>query len=280
MYRVKNTTKGEFNEFDSESYNRDSYLLSGKEELNKLIDEELVEYHFQPIVSAVDGRIYAYEALMRSKQSSLKSPLEILSMAKSQSKLYQIERLTWFLAMEAYENNRQYMEGCKVFINSIPNQVLSSGDMAYFGQRFAPYLTNLVVELTEEEKLDEEFTRRKQQSIRAWHGMLALDDFGTGYNGESVLLTLTPNFVKLDMSLVRDVDTDVGKQKLMLNLVSYAKMNGIKVIAEGIETRGELETVIKLGADYLQGFYLGRPALVPQGIGLEVEDEIVEIHQR
>lgn len=280
MYRVKNTTKGEFTEFNAESYEKNSYLLHGKGELNKLIDGQLVEYHFQPIVSVEDGSIYAYEALLRSKLETLKSPLEILSLAKSQSMLYKIERLTWFIAMKSYVEKIGQFGLENVFINSIPSESLSERDLIDFEERFAPYLSRIVLELTEEERSNDIYTDAKKKRIAQWGGGIALDDFGSGYNGETSLLTLGPDFVKLDMALVRGVDQDEGRQRLLKNLINYARIENIKTIAEGVETVAEMETLISLGVDYLQGYLLGKPCKEPPKIAPEMIELVCSFYQK
>ena len=100
MYSVKNMTKGRFAEFNITDYEKSAYLLHNSEELNRLIEEELLDYYFQPIVNARTGQVFGYEALMRPRLTSLETPLEVLSLAKSQGKLYQIERLTWLFGSE------------------------------------------------------------------------------------------------------------------------------------------------------------------------------------
>lgn len=102
MYKVKKRGKGRYGEFDRESYFQDAYLLQNKEELNHLIEEELIEYYFQPIIDVKTGETFAYEALMRSRLDSIPTVYEILSLAKQESKLYEIERLTWFKSMESF----------------------------------------------------------------------------------------------------------------------------------------------------------------------------------
>ncbi len=276
MYMVKNTTKGEFKEFDRASYEKDAYLLHGKEDLNRLIDGELVEYHFQPIVEVATASVFAYEALMRSKIDTLSTPLEILTLAKSQSKLYQIEQLTWFKALESFARLKVEEHGAKIFINSIPNQVLSERDMKLFETMYAPSLGRIVVELTEEEKLDEQSMVLKQHYCKQWGSQLAIDDFGTGYNGDGILLSLTPDYVKIDMSIVRNIDKDENRQRLLKNLVSYLKPQKIRTIAEGVETKEEMDMVISLGADYLQGYYLGWPEAEPANLSESLKKEIME----
>ena len=82
MYQVKNTSKGKYLEFNREQYERDSYLLEGGKELNRFLEERKVEYHFQPIVNAKDGSVFGYEAFIRPKTEMLKTPKELLSVAR------------------------------------------------------------------------------------------------------------------------------------------------------------------------------------------------------
>ena len=272
MYKIKNSTKGEFKEFDLASYNKDAYLLHSKEELNKLIDEELVDYFFQPIVDVRTGKTFAFEALMRSKLESLKTPLEILTLARSQFKLYQIERLTWFKSMKDVRKQKEAFGDCKIFINSIPNQVLSEEDFLHFEEEFSEFLDRLVVELTEGERESVEFTDQKKEYIKRWNGKIALDDFGTGYNGESMLLTIIPDYVKIDMSIVRDIDTDYDRREILRNLVAYSHERNMKVIAEGVETEREMRTLMEDGVDYLQGYYIGVPRRRPEMVEIRISE--------
>ena len=217
---------------------------------------------------------------MRSKVDTLKSPLEILTLARSQSKLYEIERLTWFCSMEAFVAQDQIPPDVRIFLNSIANQNLSQHDFAEFEQLYRSHLSRIVVELTEEEKQNSVFSSQKQECIRLWQASLALDDFGTGYNGEAMLLCLTPQYVKIDISIIRNVDTDKNRQKILQNLLSYTKERQIKVIAEGVETRGEMETLIRTGVDYLQGYYIGMPQKTASPVNPEIVAQIQAINRK
>lgn len=280
MYTVKNTSKGDIKEFSLKSYEKNAYLLKGREELNRLIDEALVTYHFQPVVDAATGAIFGYEALMRSGIEAIKTPLEILNLARTQSKLYQIERLTWFEALKAFSRCKNLPAGCKVFINSIANQSLTQRDIIELEALYAPYLSQIVVELTEEEKLSDELVKRKLGFVKQWNAGFALDDFGSGYNSEAMLLYLSPNFVKIDMSIVRNIDKDENRLEILKNLASYTKQRQIKIIAEGVETKEEMVTLIECGVEYLQGYYLGMPQKDPQPISGKVLNEIIEANGR
>lgn len=279
MYSVKNMTKGQFAEFNITNYEKSAYLLHNSEELNRLIDEELLDYYFQPIVDAHTGRLFGYEALMRPRLTSLETPLEVLSLAKSQSQLYQIERLTWFLSLKSFARFRNLPQDCRLFINSISNQGLSETDESVLEACYGPYLNRLVVELTEEEERVESHTRRKLAFLKRCDGLVALDDFGAGYNSEVSLLAVKPDFIKVDMSIVRNCHKDKNRQEMISNMISFARKNQSLVIAEGIQSREEMETVIKLGVDYLQGYYLGVPSLIPQPVTQGVVREILDLNR-
>lgn len=88
-----------------------------------------------------------------------------------------------------------------------------------------------------------------------------------------MMLTLSPQYVKVDIAIIRDIDTDADKQQIVSNIVEYAHQRGMYIIAEGVETKEELEKVLELKVDLLQGYYLARPAAVPQ----EVNPDAVKI---
>lgn len=278
MYLVKKTHKGEFTEFNIESYHRKSYLLYCREELNTLIDQSLIRFQFQPILDAHTGEIFAFEALMRPQTANIKTPLELLSLARSQSKLAQIERLTFFAALGCFDELPIAKSDCKLFINSISNQVVDDAGMDALEEKFGHYLHRVVVEMTEEERVSADCMERKQARINKWGAQVALDDFGVGYNGEALLLTLSPQYIKLDISIVQNVHIDSNRLYLMNNLIAYSKKHGIKVIAEGVECREELEALIHAGVDYLQGYYLCKPTYQPELMLETCRSEILELN--
>ena len=260
MYKVKRTDKGRFKEFDRETYDRERYLLQGKETLNTIIERSLIRYQFQPIVDAATGDIFAYEALMRPQSDAISTPEQLLSLARSQSMLPQIERLTWFQALACFTTQPFSQTGCRLFVNSIASQALSEPDIREIERLYGPYLNRLVMELTEEERPDSDAMQHKLRLAGRWNAGLALDDFGMGYNSEAILVDTPLQYVKLDMSIIRHIDIDQSRLKLLQNLISYSRERGIAVIAEGVETREEMRVLIENGVDYLQGFYLGRPS--------------------
>ena len=280
MYKIKRTIKGNISEFNKEEYREDSFLLNSQENLNKLLDEELIEYAFQPIINANTGQIFAYEALMRPQLESLRNPLHVIKLATADSRLYEVERITFFKALEGFVKNEEKFKDAKIFINSIPNHSLSNEDSERFEGLYGKYLDRLVIELLENEKSNGKNISNKRKLIDKWNAKLAIDDFGSGYNNETVLLAITPDFVKIDMGIVRGIDRDLNRQQISKNLISYAKQRNIKIIAEGVETKEELEKLIEFGVDYIQGYYFSKPEFIPPEISDKLVKEVLQINEK
>ena len=282
MYQVKQSHKGHTGDFDIGVYHREEYAAQTQREFEQLLREELVTYYFQPIFSAHSGRVAAYEALMRVNMPTITSPSQVMTLAHELDRLYDIERITLFKSGETYEQLQQkglLQNGAFLFVNSIANVSLTPADVAKYQRRFPELLKYLVVEITEQEDLDRDSLERKR-NVPGFSGSFALDDYGSGYSNELNLLALAPRYIKIDISIVRGIDTDRDKQQIVSNIVDYAHARSMQLIAEGIENDAELRKVIDLGVDLLQGFYLSRPAAVPAPLAQPALDTIRRIHTR
>ena len=274
MYQVKKSTKGNLAEFDKALYEDEKLNRQMRLEFHQLIEKEQLTYHFQPILSAKNGEIIAYEALMRSQLATLKNPEMILKIAREENKLEDVERICIFKSTETFDQlrkNKLVKEDALLFINSIASVSLNDEDRTRFHHCFSHIQSQIVVEVTEEENMSEEALVRKRET-EGFSGMFALDDYGSGYNTEINLLNLNPKYIKIDLTIVRDIDKDFDKQQLVSNIVEYAHQREAYIIAEGIETKEELLKVLELGVDYLQGYYLSYPQSNPQ----EVFDESLQ----
>ena len=283
MYTIKHTTKGEIAEFDMNAYTKDSVLITGVEEMNKIIDECRVKYAFHSIISAKTGEIYGYEALMRPQSSILHSPAELLRIAKTGAKLYEIERLTWTESLKAFRiqvENGNIKRGTHIFINTISNSVLEEPDVETIEQEYGEFLSNIVMEVTESENVNEKFNKCKIERLKRWNAHLALDDFGMGYNSEYALITLHPDIIKIDRSIISGCDKDISRRTIICSLVNLARTKNVSILAEGVETEGELKTVIESGVDYLQGYFINRPVFEPEPVSQEVIDKIRKYNRK
>ena len=268
MYQVKQTDKGRIAEFDQKAYEekyRDSQI---RKEFHRFVKEELVTYYFQPIISAKTGKIEAYEALMRANLPILKRPDVVMKIAREEGALREIERMTMFRATEAFADLREKKRikgDALLFINSIASQHMAAKDEIEFNNRYAELQKQIVIEITEEESIDYHALETKKNAL-GFEGAFALDDYGSGYSNEKSLLDLAPKYIKVDLSIIRDIDTDPDKQQIVENIVAYAHKRDMKIVAEGLETPEEIRKVLELEVDLLQGFYLARPEPVPGNI--------------
>lgn len=283
MYTIKHSTKGRIAEFDMHSYNKDSILITGVEEMNRIIDEESIKYAFHTIISARTGEVYGYEALMRPKSDIFKTPLEFIRIAKTGAKMYDIERLTWIIGLRSFRSliDRGIVgKNEKIFINSISDCIIKQDDIELIERENKDILSRIVLEILESEQTNEEYMNAKRRLIEKWHAKTALDDFGCGYNSEYALITLNPNLIKIDRSIISGCDRDISRRNIISNLVQHAKIRGIMVLAEGVETYNEMKTVINCGVDLIQGYYINRPLFEPQPVDPGIVKEIIELQPK
>lgn len=280
MYMAKHSTKGVLQEFDISSYQKNAYLLSGREELNQLLERDDVPFAVQPILGR-DGSIFGYEALMRPNSKNLKNIQEVLTLAKRQAKLPQFERLTWVCALKWFrEHETELPSGSRLFINSIANTSLAPECLEELVSKYSDLLKRVVLEVTEGEEVNSSDMEFKTNAVIRTGGMIALDDFGSGYSSEGSLLNLDVSIVKLDMELVQGIHENPDKQELAANLIHYCKERGILVLAEGVERIEELHTMLMMGADLFQGYYLGRPEMEIRPVNPYVIEKLRVLSQK
>ncbi len=257
----------------------DDYDEAERREVLRMLDDNLLEYHMQPIVSAKTGDIYSYEALMRSGTERKISPLAIIKHAEAVGRLYDVEKLTFFNVMQKMKEREQMFHTRKLFINSIPKLPLTEKDFDKLVLRYGSLMNNMVVEFTEQTEANKKQIEQIKERSRRVGFRMAIDDYGSGYSNVSNLLTYMPDYVKIDRSLVSGIEDDQKKQYFVTNIIEFAHENGIFALAEGVETRGELNTVIRLGVDLLQGYYLAKPQpRLIDAIDSDVRDEIIALN--
>ncbi len=252
-------------------------------EFSMLVDKNLFVYHFQPIIDAKTGEIYAYEALMRSSGGIKMSPLEILEVAKEHNMLYAVERATLFNVMERYAKDNEMFRGAKVFINTIPGNFLKFEDLVELKTKYRQYMQKFVFEITEQDTVSD----AELDSIRYLGSIsddetddsqsrIAVDDYGTGHSNIVNLLRYAPHIIKIDRFLISNIQNDQNKQMFVKSTIEFARINNIKVLAEGVETYEEMKKVIEFGVDLIQGFYTARPAPDPIGeLPEKIRNEII-----
>lgn len=216
-----------------------------------------VSMAFQPIVSLLERRAVAFEALLRAKSDAFPSPPALFDEAMRLDRVWDVSRMVRLRTAQRVE---QAPSNALLFVNVHVRDLL---DPWLRDERnpLLPIASRVVFELTEQADTSQIDTLPMLiQELRSRGYRVAVDDLGAGYSGLSVLAAIEPEFIKIDMSIIRGVDASRTKQRLIRSMVSLARELDARVICEGVETEQEASALRSLGADWLQGYYFGRPA--------------------
>ena len=236
-------------------------------DLKSTIREGAVFIEYHPIIVTKTEEIYGYEALARGVHRELRSPEVLFEVAEEANMIWELSRLLRRRAVEGIMGD--LLEGQFLFLNIDPHDfddpTFRSLDPEDLGITDP---SKVVLEITERTAIKD--YPRFQEYLAAFRERgfrFAVDDAGSGYAGLGSIANLAPDYIKLDISLIANIDTNFLKQNLVETMVNFADGQGALVIAEGVERREEFETVKELGVHYTQGFLFHRPkyaGLAPQ----------------
>lgn len=225
-----------------------------------LLAEE-VRTVFEPIVKLEGSQVLGFEALVRGTPGSeFATPAQLFSAAAECDALFELDCLCRRTALRAAG---RLPEGAKLFLNCLPSAIHDPAlqDSALRDQlaRHGLRPSDVVFEISERESIDNFAVFREVcDHYSALGFQIALDDVGVGYSSLEAVTELAPDFLKVDMSFVRGIDEDPARQEILKALTSIAWRLDARIIAEGIETDGELQTLRKLAVSYGQGYRIGR----------------------
>lgn len=220
---------------------------------------------YQPIISWSGRSLYAYEALVRTEEPTLRNPADLFDAAERLNRLHELGRA---IRRQVAETIPSIPSTSLAFVNVHPadlqDETLLSPDSP-----LSAFASRVVLEITERAALDKinDLMPRMAQ-LRAMGYRIAVDDLGAGYAGLTSFAQLEPEVVKVDMSIVRGVDRSATKQKMCGSIISLCRDLNISLIAEGIETPEERDTLVRLGGDLCQGYLFARPGRPFPGVNL------------
>ncbi len=215
---------------------------------------------FQPIVSVRSGKVFAYEALVRGQDGS--SAGQVFEQVTDDN-LYAFDQKCRKTAIEHASRLDIDETGALLSINFLPNAVYDPKACIRLTLETAKKtgfpLAQIMFEFTEVERISVPHLLNILNTYRRLGFLTAIDDFGAGYAGLDLLSRFQPDVVKLDAELTRDIDSSSVKKVIVRQVVSMLEQLGIIVIAEGIETEGELSCLYDLGVDLMQGWIFSKP---------------------
>lgn len=216
-----------------------------------------VKFVYQPIVSVLEQKPVAYEALCRPTAPAYRHVGELLTAAAQTGRIVDLGKILREVAVQPLP---QLPEGCCLFLNVNPQEL--EGEALFDPDSLLhPIARQIVLEITETEEItDFTVARSKLKELRKLGYRIALDDFGAGYQGFSSLALLEPDYVKLDMAIVRGITSDSRAARLVRHIREFCEAEGIQTIAEGVETEAEFRALRELGLELMQGYLFAAPA--------------------
>lgn len=211
---------------------------------------------YQPIVRASQA-LFGYEALVRTGDATFRGPDQFFDAAE---RLGRVQELGRRIRFQVSQDIARAPEESVLFVNLHAND-LADPELYAPESALSAHASRIVLEITERKSLDGTADiRAKIAALRALGYRIAVDDLGAGYAGLSCVNLLEPDIVKLDMSLIRDIDSAPRKLSLVSSMVRVCQKElGMQVVCEGVETGPESEALISAGAPLLQGYLFGRP---------------------
>lgn len=230
--------------------------------LDECLDLRNLRLALQPIVRpSVDPRspVVAYEALLRPQHPDLDTPGALLQAAERHERVGDLGSAVLHLANDWIGRLDPKLG---LFVNLHPEQLGDPARLARDLEPLAPHASRITLEITERSRLQD--IDRWDESVKLIGDggfSIAIDDLGAGYSSLIMLADLQPQYIKLDMSLVRNIHTEPRKQRLVQLMVTFAEATQAHAIAEGVESAEEAQALVDCGIHFVQGYYFGRPSL-------------------
>jgi EAL domain-containing protein (putative c-di-GMP-specific phosphodiesterase class I) len=210
---------------------------------------------FQPIVDISAKRVFAYEALLRTDEESLRRTDIFIATAERLDKVHLLGRTVRRAVAAAAPDAPA---DALLFIN-VHGLELTDEELFSATTGLGQLARRCVLEITERTGLDPAAGPTRVAMLRKLGYRIAVDDLGAGYAALGALATLEPEIVKLDMSLVRSIDQHPVKQRVVAAIANLCRELGSRVVAEGVETQSELDAVMSAGVDLIQGYLIAKP---------------------
>jgi EAL domain-containing protein (putative c-di-GMP-specific phosphodiesterase class I) len=236
--------------------------LLNRGRLQKILLEEKITTVYQPIIDLKNACVFGYEALSRGPANSeIEAPVILFTLAEDIGLLFDLDRLC---RKRSIINARGKEPGKKLFVNTLPNLIY---DPEFTASVFVDFLNennipveDIVLEITERDAIEQfaQFKKALGQYIKAGISF-AIDDVGAGYSSLEAIVEIEPKYVKIDASIIRGIHQSKIKQDILQALIMLTKSVKALTVAEGIETKEDLELVKSFGIDYAQGYYFARP---------------------
>jgi EAL domain-containing protein (putative c-di-GMP-specific phosphodiesterase class I) len=237
-------------------------LEQHKTQIDKIIKNKNVNTVYQPIIDLKKNSVHGFEALSRFDVHNLSLNTEgVFILAMKLNLTRNLEKM----CMETAVMSSKGIKKCHhLFINLDPNEItygsINADAFTSFIKKYDLTPSNIVFEITERRYVSNlnDFNKKFDKFKKIGY-KIAIDDFGAGYSNLNTIAVIKPDYLKIDINLIRDIDKDLVKKEIVKTLMQFAKKINVKVLSEGVETKEEADTLIELGSELGQGYLYGRP---------------------
>jgi EAL domain-containing protein (putative c-di-GMP-specific phosphodiesterase class I) len=250
-------------------------LVDSQFDIHAVLRARSMRSHFQPIISIRGRRVIGLEALVRAtnpESGSAISPAYLFDAANRHKESLQLDRLCRESALAGFATLATLDPSLILFVNvdvsSLSRSATESMALIRMTDEYGISPERVVIEIIESKIHDASALLRFVEAHRKRGFLIALDDMGSGYSNLERIPAIKPDIIKLDRTLIQDIDREYHKQEMFDFFIKMAQRIGVFVVVEGIETEGEALSCLERGADLVQGFYFARPE-PPEPICLE-----------
>lgn len=234
--------------------------FSWTKRLKKAIDENRIVPLFQPIVDAKTKKIVKYESLMRmvDEENIHIAPIHFLELAKRNKLYHQLTKIMIEKTFEKFKDS-SYLVSINISVEDILNKdiynfIINKLASTKMGDR-------IVFEIIESEGIENfEEVIKFINEVKAFGARVSIDDFGTGYSNFEYLMKLKVDYIKIDGSMIKNIDTNINSQMITQTIVEFAKKMNIQTVAEFVYSKNIFDKIVELDVDFAQGYYFGEPS--------------------
>lgn len=258
MYQVKNSTKGQLAEFDYHKYNKEMLAMQENEEFREILAKRKIEFKFQPVFSAKNNALFAYDIQYYGGLNFYKNQKDLIDAAINASLQYKVEDMVWTKFFEMIDVNAESFNGAKVMFYSLGDCIISERRLKDISHN-KKYIINTIIY---SEYANNDILQLKRDWLAQYGGSIALNvKPDTKHFAQE--LKLNPDYVRLSAVLYQEISSDPEKLlAIKIKLEEFRKL-GTKIIAYDILTEEQKQAMIGLGADYLQGDHICQASVTP-----------------
>lgn len=246
-----------------------------------ILNDVSIINHFQPIISNTTNSLVGFESLCRGlckHCNRIIPPFELFKLLKSQDELYTVDKIARKNAIQEVKNLLDIQNNVHLFINFdahlIEEKIENPEELMDLCKNNNIRPNSIIIEITESRPCNIDILKKFVDSCRSYGFLIALDDVGSGYSNFDRISIIKPDIIKIDRSIIKDLNKDHNKQVIFQAISNVAKKLGMLVLAEGVETEEEVIYSLEHGADLFQGYYFARPGEISLNLIKESENKI------